>query len=221
MRKILLLVILVFSFFNFACSDNVKKNDDPSIDKNSKESQEIQVGSSKYTLKNIYLLKDNVIEMGIKNIPLELRGITNGMMIFEDSNVTIISLSEQESFNSSTNTVITKMDVLNSIFSNIIIYKDEKNSNEEILRDINVTKFPTNSIKHQRSYIIELSRDNKSSYILISEYKIDYSELEDAIIATWEDVCWDKTISVNITDKFANLMLQRLRALRTNKFVYF
>jgi len=97
MRKILLLTLLVFSFFNFACSDNVKKNDDPSIDKNSKESQEIQVGSSKYTLKNIYLLKDNVIVRGIKNIPLELRGITNGMMIFEDSNVKIISLSEQES----------------------------------------------------------------------------------------------------------------------------
>jgi hypothetical protein len=221
MRKILLLALLVFLFFNFACSDNVKKNDDPSIDKNSKESQEIQVGPSKYTVKNIYLLKDNIIERGIKNIPLELRGITNGMMIFEDSNVIIISLSEQESFNSSTNTVAAKMDVLNSIFSNLIIYKDEKNSNEEILRDINVTKFTTNSIKHQRSYIIELSRDNKSLYILISEYKIDYSELEDTIIATWEDICWDKTISVNITDKFANLMLQRLRALRTNKFVYF
>jgi len=214
MRWILPLVFLTFLIFNFACSENIKKDTNPPVNKNS----EIQIGTSKYSAKNIYLLKDNIIEKGIKNIPIEIRGITNGMMIFEDSNVTIVSLSKHNSFDSSTNSVITKIDVLNFIFSNLITYKDGNDNNEEILRDVNITRFPNNSIKHQRSYIVEL---NENSYILISEYKIEYNELEDTAIAIWEDICWDKTISVNITDKFANLMLQKLRTLRTNKFAYF
>jgi len=220
MKRLPLIILALLVILEVACSDDVKSNDNIGVEKNS----EFVTGiSDEYKLKEILLFREGKLEKGIKSIPIELKGITNGMIIFNYTNVILIPASKYVSFDKATNSVVNKLDALLFVFSNLVIYRDDKDSNEEVLKDADISRYTlVTFMNHERSYIVKVAdKKNNELYIVISEYKVEDEEFERAAISVWEDICWDRTVSVNITEKFANLIISKIKALKTNKVVYF
>lgn len=205
-RSYNLLLSLVMLLFTISCSDiNVKKEFSNYSSKASTKTLEIEG----------ILLFDSKGFKNINSIPEELKRIKRGAILFDQTNITIISSVIFDSFDFATNSIIKKMDVMNLIFSNFIIFNDGKDSNEEFLKNVNFdNKFYYDVFKFDRSYIITIKEEVQKKYKVISIYTTEDELLESFITSVWEDNCWSKSVNVNITEKFIRLITSNYNSIK-------
>ncbi|MGB9621180.1 MAG: hypothetical protein ACP5PT_01070 [Brevinematia bacterium] len=203
-----LILLLTMFFLMYSCSGNKVKGEFSSYSS--------KVESTDISIEGIILFDSKGLR-NINSLPEEIKDIKNSAILFEKTNVTIISSTYFDSFNSATNSITKKMDVMLLIFSNFIIFDDGKESNREFLTDVNFDNtFYYETFKFQKSYIIVTKENNKKKYRVISIYTTQEEPLENFITSVWEDNCWNKSININITEKFIRILTSNYNSVKNS-----
>ncbi len=208
-----IIVSLIFLFF--ACASNSVKTTTQT--KNPKE--------EKNHIQKIHITKSLILDTkGLKEtkkIPEEIHNLRNGAIMFEKTNITILVVSSYEDINSATNTIIEKEDIIKFIFENFVGFDDGKETNKEYIKDVNPSTYVIkDDFKFNKSYIIEIENNGKKEIKVLSLYSSSDEDFERNIISSWEGVCWDKSINLNITEKFIRLITSNYQSIKkTGKWI--
>lgn len=205
-----LLISLVFLFVS--CSSNVAK---PSPNTKQNEiSDSIETQKSDIKVIKVFVLDSKGFSQ-VNTIPDEIKNLKIGGIIFDKTNLTIISMSSYSSLESATNSIIQKNDVAKFIFDNFVKFENEDGSNAEYIKNSKPEDYILkDDFKFDKSYIAQIKINGKEEFRVLSVYYSDDESLERNIISAWEGVCWDKEISLNITEKFMKLITSNYNSIK-------
>lgn len=208
-------IILSIIFLFFSCASNSIKNTNSTKnsfqEKNSKNEQTL---SSKINITKSFIL-DNKGLRETKKIPEEIHSLKNGAVVFEKTNITILVISSYENLNDATNSIIEKEDISKFVFENFVSFDDGKDSNKEYVKNSNPSIYVVkDDFKFNKSYIVEVDVNGKKEIRVLSIYSSSDEDFERNIISSWEGICWDKSINLNITEKFIRLITSNYQSIK-------
>ncbi len=146
----------------------------------------------------------------------------HNMITYQNNNsIELFSVSEHKTISEATNQVSQMKDLKNTI-SNLLLNMGEiRPLVSEIVTPQEISKYITISpeeFTQRKTYILV---DKTGKIIAISIYKSSMENLMKTLIEIIEDIGWDKTLSINLTEKYIKDAYQGLNSLKTNKILTF
>lgn len=223
MEKVLKFQIVMTVFFLFiSCASNGMKPSKNSNTKEDKSKSQITTSefSSSYDIKilGVFVYDKNGLRT-VSKVPEELKKVKRGVLSFTKTNVVILVSHYYNSFDEATNEVIQKNDISAFIVSNFVFYDDGKDSNVSIVSSSDPFAYIfKDDFRLDKSYIARVGLNGNEMFKTLSIYTTGDEELERNIISVWEGICWDKSVNLNITEKFIRLITsnyQEIKKLRS------
>lgn len=198
-------IILLF----LSCASNNVKNIS-----STKNSNEENLALTKLNITKSFILDTKGLKE-TKKLPEEIYSLKNGALIFEKTNLTILVISSYEKLDEATNAIIQKEDITKFVFENFVRFDDGKESNKEYIKNSNPSTYIVkDDFKFTKSYVAEIEINGKREIRTLSIYTSSEEDFERNIISSWEGVCWDKNVNLNITEKFIRLITSNYQSIK-------
>ncbi|MCX8029083.1 MAG: hypothetical protein N2712_03715 [Brevinematales bacterium] len=206
MLKVNLIFFTFFMFISCASNGGIKSNLNQTQHKVGKV-MKINSTPKVVKVKEVFIFDLKKIQVS-KGIPDEIKTVNVGIIMMKKTNVTILVSEYHSSIDGATNSILEKDDVINLVFNNFVVYDDGKDSNKDFVEGVNIRNYMyKDDFNFEKSYIANVVVDDgREVYKTVSIYTVDEEALERNIVSAWEGICWDKSINLNITEKFMRLI---------------
>lgn len=164
--------------------------------------------------KEVFLLDSRGIRC-VSSLPKEFENLKLGRMTFVEGKVNMVVVSFYSRFDLATNDVVEKKDVSRFVFDTLVKVNGRNGSNEKYMGGIRPEEYVVrDDFSFDRSYIVGVVRGNKKEFVVYSVYNAEEEDLERNVVSAWEGVCWDKGLSLNITEKFIVIIISNYNAIK-------